>query len=172
MNRDYATGEEHNVTFFVGVEIERTPAYGMKTLFVTGIQGFDEIHRHATENNCKHIFFGANHSFKPATTDEWDQWEAMIRYFLDDGYRCSLDVHIGEAEELLEGGLNEYNEFIPQIRVPLAYIKLWNYNTMIKLDDAGFNHSNPGVWTHRLHDLMDSNKFTDWSQYKSDQIVK
>ena len=172
MNRDYATGEEHGVTFFVGVEIEKTPAYGMKTLFVTGIQGFDEITEYATQNDCKHIFFGANHSFKPANTDEWEQWEGMIRYFLEQGYWCSLDIHVNEAEELLEGGLNEHNQFIPQIRVPLPYIKLWNYNAMVKLDDADFNHSNPGVWTHRLHDLMDRDKFTDWSQYKNDQIVK
>ena len=32
-----------NVDFFRGVEVERTPAFGKKTLFVVGIQPIDSI---------------------------------------------------------------------------------------------------------------------------------
>ena len=38
MKRDYENGEHDDVVFFTGIEVERTPAYGKKTLFVTGIQ--------------------------------------------------------------------------------------------------------------------------------------
>ena len=37
MIRDYKTGEKDSVTYFTGVEVEKTPAYGMKTLFVVGL---------------------------------------------------------------------------------------------------------------------------------------
>jgi hypothetical protein len=43
---------------------------------------------------------------------------------------------------------------------------------MLKIDDKYFNATNPGVWTHSLHTLMDRNKFTSWSQYKNDTIIK
>ena len=43
MKRDYDTGEADSITFFTGVEVEKTPAFGMKTLFVTGIQDYNEI---------------------------------------------------------------------------------------------------------------------------------
>lgn len=174
MNRDYTTGTAEGIKFFIGTEIEHTPAYGMKTLFVTGLHSSSEIEKHVLANDCTHIFFGANHSYNP-TNDvpaEWDTWEEMIRNFLIKGYLCSLDIPLGAVEQFSDGGLNEYNNFIPQIRVPIPYIKLWNYNTMIKIDDSGFNKSNPGVWSHSLHDLMDREHFTDWNQYKNDEIIK
>jgi len=37
MKRDYESGVADNITFFTGVEIEKTPAYGMKTLFIVGV---------------------------------------------------------------------------------------------------------------------------------------
>ena len=73
--------------------------------------------------------------------------------------------------EFLEGPLVEYENFIPQLRVPIPYVKQWNYNTMIKMDDKGFQATNPGVWCHRLHTLMDEDRFTNWEEYKNDKIV-
>ena len=174
MKRDYAQGEHNNVMFFTGVEVEHTPAYGMFTLFVTGLHTPDEVHW-AFDNHpegIKHIFFGANHSFNPKTADEWRAWENMIQHFLDLDIWCSLDIPLSAVEEFNEGGLNESDKFIPQIRVPIPYIKLWNYNTMIKIDDKDFKATNPGVWSHSLHDLKDRSKFTDWSQYSNDIIIK
>jgi hypothetical protein len=170
MKRDYETGISEEVIFFTGIEIEHTPAFGKKTLFVTGIQSVESIALNL--NGCEHIFFGANHSFNPQTPTDWDQWQNMIQFFLNKDYLCSLDIPLSAVEEFNDGGLNEYNNFIPQIRVPIPYIKLWNYNTMIKIDDKDFNATNPGVWTHSLHDLKDRSKFTDWSQYKNDKIIK
>ena len=170
MKRDYDSGQADNVAFFIGNEVEHTPAYGMRTLFVTGLQPVEEIAKHL--QGCKHIFFGANHSYKPGAGSKWKEWEDMIMYFLDRDYLCSLDIGIEEVEEFNEGGLCEYNNFIPQIRVPIPYIKLWNYNTMLKIDDKDFNATNPGVWSHSLHELMDRKKFTDWSKYSNDEIIK
>ena len=172
MKRDYAQGERDDVNFFTGVEIEHTPAYGMNTLFVTSIQTVDTIELLlATNNNIKHIFFGANHSFNPTTPAEWDSWEEMIVHFLENDFWCSLDIPMTAVEEFNDGRLNEFNNFIPQIRVPVPYIKLWNYNTMLKIDDKDFKATNPGVWSHSLHSLTNRENFTDWSKYKDDKIV-
>ena len=170
MNRDYTDGIKNDVIFFTGKEVEHTPAFGMNTLFVTGIHSIEEIALNL--NGAEHIFFGANHSFHPSTYDEWKQWDDMIEFFLKKEYLCSLDIPINLAEDFLESGLTDYNNFIPQIRIPLPYIKLWNYNTMIKIDDKDFKATNPGVWSHSLHTLMDRSKFTDWNQYKKDEILK
>ena len=95
----------------------------------------------------------------------------MITHFLDLDYLCSLDIPLNQVEEFHDSGLCERNNFIPQIRVPIPYIRLWNYNTMLKLDDKDFKATNPGVWSHSLHKLMDRTCFTDWDQYKGDSIV-
>jgi hypothetical protein len=172
MKRNYTTGSADNVIFFIGNEIEKTPAYGLKTLFVTGVQPIDAIEGVLANQDIKHIFFGANHSFNPSGYEEHKQWEDMIMYFLDKSVWCSLDIPLNQVEEFNDGGLNENDMFIPQIRVPIPYIKLWNYNTMLKIDDKDFNATNPGVWCHSLHTLKDRSKFTDWSQYNNDEIIK
>ena len=91
---------------------------------------------------------------------------------IEKGYKCSLDIPLNAAEDFLESTCVESNNFIPQIRVPIPYIEQWNYNTMLKIDDKGFNKSNPGIWTHSLHDLMDRKKFTDWKDYGLDKVLK
>ena len=172
MKRDYTDGVADDVVFFIGNEVEHTPAYGLRTLFVTGVQPVDAIALNL--QGCEHIFFGANHSFNPAFNDYngWKAWEDMIEFFLKKDYLCSLDIPLSAVEEFHDGGLNEHSNFIPQIRVPIPYVKLWNYNTMLKIDDKDFKATNPGVWSHSLHTLMDRSKFTDWNQYKNDEIVK
>jgi len=180
MKRDYDDGIKDDVIFFVGTEVEHTPAYGKLTLFVTGVQSIDSIKEVLANNNSyidsskhiKHIFFGANHSYNPKDNLEHQRWESMIKHFLDLGYLCSLDIPLDQVEEFNDCGLCECDNFIPQIRVPIPYIKLWNYNTMVKIDDKDFKATNPGVWSHSLHDLMDRNKFTDWAQYKGDRVIK
>lgn len=174
MKRDYNDGTSEDTLFFWGNEVERTPAYGMPTLFVVGVHPVDVILEKlaGTTYETNHIFFGANHSFNPHGYDEHKAWEDMIVFFLDNGNLCSLDIPINQVEEFNDGCLNEYSNFIPQIRVPVPYIRLWNYNTMLKIDDRDFESTNPGVWCHSLHDLMDRSKFTDWTQYKKDLVIK
>lgn len=169
MNRE---GHE-NIDFFFGTEVEKTPAFGKPTLFVVGVQSCDDIVYHFDKNprGVEHIFFGANHSFHPADHLEWQRWESMITYFLERGYLCSLDIPITHVEQFNDSGLCEYNNFVPQIRVSIPYVKLWNYNTMVKIDDNDFDATNPGVWTHSLHSLMSRETFTAWDQYKEDSLL-
>ena len=173
MKRDYETGTADSITFFTGVEVEKTPAFGMKTLFVTGIQDYYEIKQYLLNEECTHIFFGANHSYNPVTAEDFEKWDRLISLFLKEDYLCSLDIPSTiNMDWFLDGGLVEYENFIPQIRVVVPYVKQWNYNTMIKIDDKDFRASNPGVWCHSLHDLMDREKFTDWSKYGLDKVLK
>ena len=172
MNR---AGHE-NVDFFVGTEVERTPAFGRRTLFVVGVQPIqniqdwlDDYHSYEDRSyHIEHVFFGANHSFDPKTPEEWRKWESMITYFLLRGYLCTLDIPIGVVEEFNDGSLCDYRNFIPQIRVSVPYTKLWNYNTMLKIDDKDFDATNPGVWCHSLHSLMSRETFTSWDDYEGD----
>ena len=170
MKRDYENGVSDTPIFFTGVEVEKTPAFGMKTLFVTGVQNYNEIMEYYTNEQCEHSFFGANHSYNPKTSDNFEDWDLMIRAFTDQGILCSLDIPSTiNLEWFLDGGLVESDYFIPQLRVVVPYVKQWNYNTMIKIDDKDFKATNPGVWCHSLHDLMDREKFTDWSKYSLDK---
>ena len=171
MNR---AGHEQ-VDFFVGREVEHSPAFGHKTLFVVGIQDASVIVNMVMNNNCSHVYFGANQSFPNPETDDgdtWREWEGMITKCLQQGLLCTLDLDVKSAEGLVESALIEYNNFIPMISVKLPYLQLLGYNAIIKLDDKDFAATNPGVWCHQLHDLKDRKVFTDWSKYTQDEVIK
>lgn len=172
MNRE----GHNNVEFFTGTEVEHTPAFGKQTLFVVGIQPVNEIAHHFDRNpsGVEHIYFGANMSFpNPEVNDfaTWKSWTDMIVPFLEKGYLCTLDIDVKSVEGLAESSLCEYNNFIPMISVKMPYVRLLNYNATVKIDDKDFDATNPGVWCHSLHTLMNRNKFTDWSKYTNDSIA-
>jgi len=170
----------NNAAMFFGTEVEHSPAYGMKTLFVVGVQSTEDIEKilddpyTQVDKKIEHIYFGANQSFPTgrATSQDWTRWENMIMPFIGRGYWCTLDIDVREVEGLLESSLVEYHKFIPMISVKLPYIQQLGYNATIKLDDTNFAHSNPGVWCHGVHALTKRSTFTDWSKYTKDEIVK
>jgi len=170
MNRE---GHE-NVKFFYGSEVEHTPAYGKYTLFVVGVQSIDAIALALTmgKQPVEHIYFGANMSFPNIPVNngaEWAKWETMIFNFLDKDIWCTLDIDISCVEGLCESGLCEHSHFIPMISAKLPYIGQLGYNATLKLDDTDFKASNPGVWCHSIHSLLDRDNFTDWSKYTKDE---
>ena len=165
----------HNqVSFFVGTEVEHSPAFGHRTLFVVGIQDSQIIYQEVANNDCTHIYFGADQSFPQydMSADEWQDWEIMIQDCLEKGILCTLDFDVANVKFVTEGSLTEYNNFIPMISVKLPYIQQLGYNATIKLDDKDFAATNPGVWCHSLHELRDRSVFTDWSKYTKDEVIK
>jgi hypothetical protein len=166
MNRD----GHSNANIFIGTEVEHTPAYGLKTLFVVGIQSTEIIEAAYIAHKCEHIYFGANQSF-PKDITNWTQWENMIFYFLTRGRWCTLDIDVSQVEDLLESGLTEKNQFIPMISVKIPYINQLGYNATLKIDDKDFKATNPGVWCHSVHKLQNRQAFTDWSKYTKDEVV-
>jgi len=174
--------EHDNAKFFVGTEVEHTPAYGKKTLFVIGIQDYHEILRIVKDSqelldesrHITHVYFGANQSFpnlKVNDGGEWAKWESMIYAVLEHDILCTLDIDIACVEGLLESGLTEKHNFIPMISAKLPYINQLGYNATLKLDDKDFRATNPGVWCHSLHTLQKRSAFTDWSKYTKDQAL-
>ena len=164
-----------DINFFIGTEVEHSPAFGHRTLFVVGVQDAGVIINLVKNNNCTHVYFGANQSFpNPEVNNHvtWGEWEDMIDECLRNGLLCTLDIDVCAVEGLLEGGLIEYHNFIPMISVKMPYSQMLGYNATIKIDDVDFGKTNPGVWCHSLHDLKDRNKFTDWSKYTKDEVIR
>ena len=173
MQRPYDTGESDGIRFFIGEEVEHTPAFGMKTLFVVGREYHEKVIRMATDNGCHHIYLGANMSFDPGNWKAGDHvessaWDQMIKGCIESGLLVTLDFDACHCEWVHECCYSEHNNFIPQISVKLPYIGLFNYNATLKIDDRDFNSTNPGVWCHQLHELQDRRVFTPWMKYTKD----
>lgn len=162
--------------FFTGIEVENSPAKGMRTLFVVGIQPVDTIIANVLHSNTQHVYIGANMSLHNLVNDDhdgWREWDRMIEGVLESGAvdYVTVDFTAAQVEGFLESLASENNRVIPMISVKLPYTKLLNYNTTIKIDDKDFNATNPGVWCHSLHVLMDRDTFTPWHAYVGDNPV-
>jgi len=178
MKREYESGTKEGVAFFVGKEIEQTPAFGKTTLFVIGVQDVEEI-LHLVKNyphsKIEHIYFGANQSFPKLRNNDaegWKQWIDMIEPFLDERYLCTLDLDVNQVEGLLESCLSDYHSFIPHISVKIPYLSQLGYNATIKIDDKDFKATNAGVWCLPINDITQRKYFTSWHEYKNDEIIK
>jgi hypothetical protein len=165
------TEERQGIVYFTGYEVEHTICYGMKTLFVVGTPPLEDILARAKKDaDIKQIYFGTSQSFNPKSIsqEEYNAWDSVIFGCLKENYWVTLDFGVEHIEGVVESGYCEHERFVPMISVKLPYIKLLNYNATLKLDDKTWGATNPGVWTHHLHDLMSKDKYTYWDQYTQD----
>lgn len=179
MKRDYQTGTRNDVVLFTGTEVENTPALGMKTLFVVGLHNSVAVINIAKNQNCTHIYLGANQSFDWApymdndSSMTWNDvirlWDKLALDLLEAGFLVTLDFDVRYVENVIQMTCNEHNNFIPQISVKIPYIRQLNYNATLKIDDIDFRKSNPGVWCHSLHGLTRRDTFTAWDRYTNDK---
>lgn len=169
MNRD----GHQDVAYFIGPEVEHTPAYSKRTLFVVGKQDVAQIERMAREHKTPHIFMGANHSFAavgPADT----YWDETITALLDKGFWVTLDYQAHEHEivlKMLNKGIWQSRIFVPMLSVRIPHVQTSSTNLTIKIDDIDFKATNAGVWCMNHHEITDSNRFTDWQDYGTDEVL-
>lgn len=176
MKRDYdgVTGTDE-VVLFTGTEIEHTAAHGKKTLFVVGTDhDIRDLNKLAQDNNCDHIYLGANFSFYRNGPDVPAMvWRDMIMKLLELGYTVTLDFKIEYLNKFLELGIdNDEPNFIPMVSVDFPNAEKLHPNTHFKIDDVDFKFSNSGVWVYKLDDLLDEKRKTAWEQYGSDKVLK
>lgn len=155
-----------DAVFFTGIEVEKTPQYGKNTMFVVGIQPAEQIARFAAVRQINHIYLGANKSFHMV-----DEWEPLVDELLQKGFWVTLDYPVRCHNFIMRtmGNHMRKSKFIPMISVELPNVDIYNYNATIKIDDIDMDHSNPGVWCHSLHDLLDRDVFTSWDEYQEDE---
>jgi len=163
--------------YFVGQEVEHTPAYGLKTLFVVSVHSPIRIVNTAIDESCEHIYFGADNSFN--SNDELaEQWEDMIQHALDSDFWVTVDFGNGcwpgveyAMYDTRIAKLMQHEKFIPMVSIRIPALKLMNKNAIIKVDDDMANPKNPGVWCAPLSSIVKDKGFTDWKEYDDDEII-
>lgn len=174
------------VRFFVGPEVEQTPAFGKKTLFVVGLQDTVLVERLAREYKTPHIFLSANRSFDSieevnpgqfvvrADLSNGKDWETQIHTLLDKGFMVSLDYPAHKHAtvlKMLNAGIWQSRNFVPVLSVIVPNVSTSSVNLTVKIDDVSFKATNPGVWCMNHSEVTDSNRFTDWQDYGDDLIL-
>jgi hypothetical protein len=163
------TKNRKSVEYFTGIEVEHTPHLGQKTLFVVGVKPYNDIVTRVEQEGIKHIYLGTSQSFNPADFSQWSAWDRMIVQLLKNDFFVTLDFDVAYSETVLEYSWNEYENFTAMISVKLPNIRQYNYSATLKIDDVTWGHSNPGVWSYPLHDMLKRESFTPWHAYAGDK---
>ena len=172
MDRIYSQGKTDNAKYFVANEVEQTPAYGMRTLFVVGLQIAEEIVELARKFNCHNIYFGTGTTFLPNSEEEVAEWDYVISQVIAQDFWATLDFDSNLAHYVHSMTVSKHRRFIPMISVKVDNFRGFNYNATLKLDDVDFDSTNPGVWCWSLSDLLVRDHFTDWEEYRDDTIIE
>jgi hypothetical protein len=172
MHRDYNSGQFGNesVKAFTGLEIEHTLAYGKQTLFLASNEfDTDQVLELATLHDCKAVYYGANRTFQYNIGTHVFQMKKL----LDHGYYVTIDYPYVDHEEVKKRFALIWNEpkFIPFCSI-IFKDSDDDRQLHFKIDDVTFRHSNPGVWTMSMKKFKDKSGFTDWDQYRKDEIIK
>ena len=160
-----------NPNYFIGVEVERSPLFGMNTLFVVGKQNPKEILQRMLDNGIEHVYLGCGYTFNPETPQDWQAWDYIVHELIKADVWVTLDFNAKYCEQVLESGYDEYNKFVAMISVPMPYVNQFNYNATLKIDDKAFKGPNGRVWCHSIHNLRNRTSYTDWSAYVGDKVI-
>ena len=174
MKRNYKNKPIHEeVNYFIGNEVEKTPFYGRKTLFVVGLRNPRKVLKKANDNTCRHIYLGANMSFKNVdwTENKTNKLRDLIQHLLDNQFQVTLDISktfdLSTIDMFLD---SEY--FHIMYSLPIAYAEKYQDKITVKVDDIGFNKTNTGVWCNPLNKMMNPITKTEWSSYTTDEVIE
>lgn len=171
MKRKFETPDDKDVVYYIGINAEKTLAYGLNTLFINELRPASIVAAVAADRECDHIYIGANGTFKPTLDKHWDEYFALATELTKAGFLVTIEHDLTQSARFLETGFVENNMIIPVLSICIPYIAQYGNNACLKISDMGFNQTNPGVWVHSYNDITKTKSFTHWNAYKNDKPV-
>ena len=159
----------------IGIDVEQGVMQGTLTLYVRGkpsikwVSRFCDVAQELPQLReflpLRHLYFGAEASFDGRDVAHW---AASIRYFLQEQYWVTLELHPRRIPALVQTKLCTSARFIPLVSVPIPCIKHLGTNAALRIADLGVALSNTGTWRYQLRSLINtSDAYTPWSYYRA-----
>ena len=167
--RKTMTNKYENVIFYCGPEVNHTAANGLKTLFVMGFRGTQQIIELANFNSFRAIHLGIHGTFQKNKN-----LASQLPLLLETGLRITLEYPIDAHQfvlDMLPDGVRTHPNFIPLINCEIDKIALTSKNLAVKFNDTEFGGGNRGVWTLPVNEIMDSNRFASWEDHENEEIL-
>lgn len=137
---------------FIGIEHNGSShANGLLTLFLVGCmtkqqvvdlvdaaQESESLRQHPL--HLRHLHFGAQGSFDGRRCD---LWSANVKFFLQEGFWCTLEMRVPQTPLLIKTGLFRQSRFIPLLRLSFPHAKEVGTNAVLQIEDGGKNWFTP-----------------------------
>lgn len=154
--------------FYIGSEVEHTPAFSKKTLFVLGEQPIVDVLKFARIHSVRHVSLASERTF-----NESIDYNDSIIQLIAEGLYVTLEYPIDMHQHMLDTLSSEIwssKLFVPLVRCVVPGLHSCNNNLVIKIDDTDFQGSNGGVWCWDKNGLLDNNRYSEWRDYQKVNI--
>jgi len=157
--------------YIIGPEVERTAAYGEKTLIVNQFKDIDTIQAIAKQFKCRHIYlevtYALNHSRNQAQVLK--RYRQLAQHFLQQDYTVTIDIPNELASRYAD--LTKDKNFVMNVAIQIPDMhKLGDQVSMKFVGGADWNKSG-GVYVADFDAIRTKKNFTPWSKYDKDVKV-
>ena len=157
--------------YIIGPEVERTAAYGKKTLIVNQFKDIDTIQAIAEQFKCRHIYlevtYALNHSRNQAQVLK--RYRQLAQHFLKQDYTVTVDIPNELASRYAD--LTKDKNFVMNVAIQIPDMhKLGDRVSMKFVGGADWNKSG-GVYVADFDAIRTKKNFTPWSKYNKDVKV-
>ena len=157
--------------YIIGPEVERTAAYGKKTLIVNQFKDIDTIQAIAEQFKCRHIYlevtYALNHSRNQAQVLK--RYRQLAQHFLKQDYTVTVDIPNELASRYAD--LTKDKNFVMNVAIQIPDMhKLGDRVSMKFVGGADWNKSG-GVYVADFDAIRTKKNFTSWSKYDKDVKV-
>jgi len=158
--------------YIVGEEIEKTAAFGKKTLFVNIASEPKIIEELITKYKCKHIYFEVSYAISNNKNKKkiLKDFRKLAQYFLKKGILVTIDIPNELANTYAD--LTDNKNFILNVAIHFPKMHKLKDNVSIKFVDTEYKGGSGGVYVADLDSIRDTkNNFTPWEDYSADVKV-
>ena len=157
--------------YIIGPEVERTAAYGKKTLIVNQFKDINTIQAIAEQFKCRHIYlevtYALNHSRNQAQVLK--RYRQLAQHFLKQDYTVTVDIPNELASRYAD--LTKDKRFVMNVAIQIPDMhKLGDRVSMKFVGGADWNKSG-GVYVADFDTIRTKKNFTPWSKYNKDVKV-
>jgi len=157
--------------YIIGPEVERTAAYGKKTLIVNQFKDINTIQSIAEKFKCRHIYlevtYALNHSSNQAQVLK--RYRQLARHFLQQDYTVTIDIPNELASRYAD--LTNNKNFVMNVAIQIPDMhKLGDRVSMKFVGGADWNKSG-GVYVADFDTIRVKKNFTPWKRYDKDVKV-
>ena len=103
--------------------------------------------------------------------EEIPDWKGKGLSVMEMSHRSKEFVEIAETAKQDFIDLLSYKKFSIIYGLRMDNVKKLKGNIVIKIDDADYNATNPGVWCWSVRDMINEKHFTEWKEYTKDKII-
>lgn len=150
------------VIYAMGPEVEYTPAFSLRTLYVHSVRAVSQILEQAEKYKCKHIKLGAFGTYQNNKL-----WNKLIPELISAGYQVTLEYPASSHEFLLE--VLDKSIWASSSFIPVATCELKQADSIKNLVIKVHGEVGTESYAKSAKEVLDSNRATHYSDY--DDII-